>query len=998
MTDDFVHLHVHTEYSMLDGAAALPKLVGRAIQLGQRAVAITDHGNLHGAYAFYKECLNQGVKPIIGMEAYCAPGYERASERSKAEGYSGSGAYSHLTIHAQTSEGLRNLFRLSSQAYSEGFYYKPRIDLQQLDGLKQGLVVSTGCLSGELSVRLQQEDYDGADAYVSWMRDHFQDNFYIELMEHGFEREQVVLKRLLEVAKRHGVPTLGTNDSHYVGPADSILHDAMLCLQTRARLSDENRMRFDGSGYYLKARAEIDLPKEALDNTLVFAERIEEYDFSYPQRMPRSKYPDPVAELERRLLAVYPGDAEHQERRWREFDTICKLGFPDYFLVLADLIGKARLTATRFGPGRGSAGGSLVAYDLGITELEPITHDLLFERFLNEDRISLPDIDIDIDDTRREEFLNLVREEYGEANTAHIGTIGTIGAKAALKDSARVLGYSFQTGTELTWALPRAEFGRQPALSDANWSKSPVHPDVQVDVLRLAEPLEGLARQPGVHASGFIISPEPLIDYLPTWNKAGKGPAVTQWDQHAVEALGFVKFDFLGVKTLGVIDDCVRLLSEQVHGGTAPRLVCDPEGCADQRTFDLLAGGFSTGTFQLDGSGMQRLLQELLPRTIHDLAAVLALYRPGPMGTNAHREYAARKNGRSGVVYPHPELRSKLAPVLGSTYGLFVYQEQVMKALQVVCGYTLKEADEVRRIMGKKQRDKLLDEEVRFYEHATIRGDISEAAAKSLWETLVPFADYGFPKAHAYGYGYVAYWTAFLKANHPKEWFASLLTKEEDPDKITEYINEVRRMGYAVLPPDINESSAVWTPTESGVRYGLATIKGVGEKVIASLSAGVPYDNWADYLRRAPSAARRTNIVNALCQAGAYDSFGSREGLLNVYVRHLEEAANEREALRTGQRPLFPSRYEIPSLGAEWDVRKRGEIATLGVAVSEPPLHVSCPVSLSIEDWRHVREMIEKHPGSAALTIHCGGWEMHKGLVSPENFLKSVAPLGIHQL
>ena len=981
---------------MLDGAARLGPLVSRAARLGQRALAITDHGQLHGAYQFYRECKSQGIKPIIGCEFYVAPESTSSNERRKIEGYSGGGSYSHLTVLATNTEGLRNLFRLNSESYNRGFYYKPRSDLDSLESNKKGLVLASGCLSSELSVYIQRYDEAAIDQYVSRMRDTFGDSFFIEVMEHGFEREQAVTKRLLEVASRHGVPTLGTNDSHYVGPSDSVLHDAMLCLQTRSSFDDPKRLRFDGSGYYLKARRDLQLPKEALDNTLLVAERVEDYDWDTSSKFPSSGYSDPTGELYQRCWDALPNvsygnELVYEERLERELAVITKLGFEDYFLVIADVLEGARSQREpiRFGPGRGSANGSLVAYLLNITRMDPIQHSLLFERFLNEDRVNLPDIDIDVDDSRRDELLELVRSKYGEEACAQICTISTIGAKAAIRDATRVLGHPFNLGSKLSGALPKAEFGRQPSLSDLDRGEAlkGIDKTSGTKILDLANDLEGLARQPGVHAAGFVISPIPLTDVIPTWKQAGKGGAITQWDQHAVEALGFIKFDFLGLRNIGVIDDCLSRLP-----GTPLELPVHPDEATDTQTYRMLGNGHSVGVFQLDSSGMQRLLRKVCPVSIHDIAAVCALYRPGPMGANAHYEYADRKNHRKRIQYPHPELETRLAPILASTYGLFVFQEQIIQALVEVCGYTLGEADVVRKIMGKKDRDTLREEQVRF-EARTSAAGLSQEASLALWGTMVPFADYAFNKSHAYGYAYVSYWTAYLKANYPKEYFCSLLSRETDKEKATEYINEFRRMGYVVLSPDVNESDSGWTVHEKGIRYGLATIKGIGPKVIASIKSRAPYTNWEDFLKRLPDGARRANVLSALIKSGSLDTLGNREVLSDVYLEHAAQAESDLAEIKRGDRRLFPYSYALEHRSPDYTLRQRDEIEVLGVRLSEPPTVITLPANLSSTDWEYVRRSLADNPGSSPLTITVGTWTMDGGSVNISEVMRALAPL-----
>ena len=994
LTDDFCHLHVHTEYSMLDGAASLSKLVGRVSALGQPAVAMTDHGNLYGAYAFYKECNAQGVKPIIGVEAYVAPDGMRATERTRSEGGYSYGAYSHLTLLATNDDGLSNLIRLSSESFSEGFYFKPRIDLDSLARLKSGIIVGSGCLSSELNVYLGRDDGE-ADEYVSRMRDLFGDSFFLEVMDHGFEEERNYTKRVLELAARHRVPTLGTNDSHYVGPDDSVLHDAMLCLQTRTKLDDPKRLKFNGAGYYLKRRSELDLPKEALDNTLLVAERVEEYHFSNTTKMPKYQG-DAEHDLREECWEYYYrhiGDSDvYAERLAYELDIIVRLGFADYFMVLHSVLKKAKQQnpgVERFGPGRGSAGGSLVAFCLGITRIDPVEHGLLFERFLNEHRVSLPDIDIDVDDRYRDDFLELVRQEFGNENCVQLGTIQTIAAKAALKDSARVLGYSYSTGEELVSALPRAEFGRSPALSSAKGIQD--H-----DAYKLGLQLEGLARSPSVHAAGFVISPEPVVNTIPTWNQSGKGHPVSQWDQHAVEALGFVKFDFLGLKNLGVIDETIQLLRQTGQDFSARELVsCVPENARDRRTYDMLSAGNSIGVFQLDGSGMQGLLRRLVPQSIHDIAAVLALYRPGPMGANAHREYADRKNNRSGIQYPHEEFRDSLEGILGSTYGLIVYQEQVMQILQKVAGYDLSQADLVRKAMGKKDRD-LLDSERERYEAGCKAQGYSAEAVQALWELLVPFADYSFNKSHAYAYAYISYWTAYLKANHPSEYFSALLSQEGDPKKTRTYLDELVRLNIPLLPPDVNTSNGSFTPTEKGIRYGLKAIKGIGEAVVDEITSRRPFVGWSDFLQKCSAKVLRSNTIEALIYAGATDSFGSREGLESVCGSHLETIKAEKAAARRGETPLFPNSYAIPRLDIDYSARQRDESSVLGVSISRAPIILEVPINLGSADWDYIATAVEHNPGTSALTLVCGEWSMDAGRVD-EAMVRVVAPLGIRR-
>lgn len=997
MTDDFVHLHVHTEYSMLDGAASLARLVQRAETMGVPALAITDHGNLHGAYKFYNACSATNVKPIIGAEFYVAPGFRANTERVREDGFSGGGSYSHLTVIARNAVGLRNLYRLSTQSYTQGFYQKPRTDLKSLEAMGEGLLILSGCLGGELATRLKYGQPELADKYLDHMKSTFGEHFYVEVMDHDFQLERDVLALLLERALRHDIPVVATNDSHYVSRSDPLLHDAMLCLQTRSKLADEKRMKFDGSGYYLKSRTEMEattiLPPESLNNTLLVASSVESYGdvFDHRLRMPVSGYADPEAEIYRRVLSqLDPGTPEYDQATY-ELLIICRLGFADYFLVLSDLVRVAKSRSISVGPGRGSAAGSYVSYLLGITGLDPMEFDLSFERFLNADRVSLPDIDIDIPDDQRDEVVQIAREMYGQDRAARIGTIGTIGARAAIKDAAFVLGYPYKVGDAICGALPPPVAGRAPALSELNEDKIDlrvVPEDTLLPILGLAEKLEGLVRQPGQHAAGVVISPEPLDEIMPLWKQAKPEYMVTtQWDMHAVEELGLVKFDLLGLANLAIIDGTVERYE---LGNLGLELGTRREMLKDERTYDMLCRGESVGVFQLDGRGMQNLLRRLRPRTIDDIAAVLALYRPGPMGVNAHWEYADRKNGRKPVLYPHPEFRERLSDILGPTYGLIVYQEQVTATLVELCGYTVNEADSVRKAMGKKDRE-LLDKE---RERVLSTPGYSREALQSLWDILVPFADYAFNRAHAYGYAIISFWTAHLKARFPAEYFSTVLTKEKDVAKVREYMDEVRRLGIAILPPDVNTSDVHWTATREGLRFGMGTIKGVGTKVLEGVVRNRPYRSWGDFLRKSPAAVLKTNVVAALCQAGALDSLGKRESIWAVYEDHITLRREERDDLERGEVALQARTYRLPSRPTDFAWRKKQEKDVLGLAISEKPVLIIVPSGLSDTDWEYLRGAVLANPGMSQLLVRVGPWTMPYGLVDSQRILRSLKPLG----
>lgn len=973
-SSDFVHLHTHSEYSMLDGAAGMDALCKEVSALGQPGVAVTDHGNLFGAYALVQAARKHGIKPIVGMEAYVAPGSRHDKAKVKwgtpeqsREDISGGGAYTHLTLLARSDIGVRNLFKLTSRSYSEGFYVKPRIDLELLGELSEGLLIGSGCLSGELQTRLSLAQHDEAEVYVGRMKERFGDAFFIEVMDHGFDREEKLLPGLLELGARHSIRTVATNDSHYIRSEDHHLHDAMLCVGTNRKLSDEKRMRFDGSGYHLRSRGEMEglaLPPVALDNALWVFEQIEDYGsvFEKTVRMPNSGIDRPEDAL-RGLVGWWLDENDkpkhYRDRASYELDVICAQGFSDYFLVLEDVISWAKSQGIQVGVGRGSAGGSLVAYALGITGLDPIVHGLLFERFLNADRISLPDVDVDFESARRDEVINYCVQKYGREYVARVGTIGTFGAKKALRGAARVLGRSFMDGTRLTWCLPRPQFGRMPSLSEADMRKVD-----DLEAFDLAVGLEGLASETGVHAAAFIVSPIPVTDVLPTFIPERKGDPLqaTQFDGETVDKLGLVKYDFLATKVLDVLKSIPFPL---------------PETLDDPKTFELFRSGHTLGVFQMDSVGMRALLKRMGPRTFGDVAAAIALYRPGPMGVNAHLQYADALNGRGDVRYPHPELGDALQDVLGPTYGVIVFQEQILLALQRVAGYSLSQADLVRKAMGKKNREILAAEKPRFMKGCATNG-FSREAATALWTTMEPFADYAFGKAHSYGYAYHSYWTAYYKANYPKEWMAALLSFEDDPDKIVEYSAEIRRMGIRILPPSVNGGIS-WTATEQGVSYGLKSIKGVGEKAAAAIRSGAPYSGWSDYLRRAHKTALNTGVVKALIEAGAMDTLhgvGRRENLLPVYEGHIEQALTERAELARGERTLSPRLYALESLPPVWEDRARQECDRLGVVLSAPAALVRLSRPLSEGEWHFLRSCCIAVAGTSDLAIHFRSWRL----------------------
>jgi DNA polymerase III subunit alpha len=977
--DSFVHLHVHTEYSMLDGAARVGDLVEEVARLEMPAIAMTDHGNVFGAFEFYKQATKAGVKPIIGIEAYVAPESRFDKKRVQwASGgdddVSGGGAYTHMTILAENNHGLKNLFRLSSLASLEGYYYKPRMDRELLSQYADGLIATTGCPGGEIQTRLRMGNYRDAMRAASDYRDIFgANNFFLELMDHGIDVETRVKDDLLKLGRELKLPLLATNDLHYTNHADADAHAALLCVQSGTTLADPKRFKFDNDEFYLKTAAQMrelfrDIP-EACDNTLLIAERCNVKLREGENLMPAFAVPTGESEdswlrkeAERGLQAKF-GDRlsdEYTQRLNYELDVMLKMGFPGYFLVVADLVAHARKVGIRVGPGRGSAAGSLVAYVLGITGLDPIEHGLLFERFLNPERISMPDIDLDFDERRRGEMIKYATEKYGQDRVAQIITYGTIKSKQSIKDATRVLGYPYVIGEKLTKALPPSVMGKDISLSGVFDAKDPRYGEAgefrelynsdadSMKVVDLAKGLEGLKRQWGVHAAGVILSREPLLDVIPIHRREADGAIITQFDMGACESTGLLKMDFLGLRNLSVLDDALLNIKEN----QGIDVVLEDLPLADQKTFELLSRGDTLGVFQLDGGPMRALLRSMAPDSFADISAVIALYRPGPMGENAHNNYADRKNGRKPVEPIHPELSEVLQEILGDTYGLIVYQEQVMAIAQKVAGFSLGRADLLRKAMGKKNKE-ILDKEYVPFEAGMKENGFSTAAIKRLWDVLIPFSDYAFNRAHSAGYGVVSFWTAYLKANFPTEYMAALLTSvRDDKDKSALYLSECRRMGIKVLPPDVNESNAEYTPRGKDIRFGLAAIRNVGEGVVASIKASRTekgeFTSFGDFLAKVDAQVCNKKTIESLIKGGAFDSLQHpRKGLLAIHLEAIDSVIETKRAEAIGQFDLFGGEsmtqvagldIEIPTF--EWDKTTllTFEREMLGLYVSDHPL------------------------------------------------------------
>ncbi|MFE0145845.1 DNA polymerase III subunit alpha [Nonomuraea sp. NPDC059007] len=993
MSDSFVHLHVHTEYSMLDGAAKVKPLVAEAARLEMPAIAMSDHGNMFGAYEFYQSAKGGPVKPIIGIEAYVAPdnrfvkkpvfwGARAETGVADAEGgkdVSGGGRFTHMTMWAKDAQGLRNLFRLSSLASFEGYYSKPRMDRELISNHAEGIIATTGCPSGAVQTRIRLGQYEEAVKVAADYQDMFgKENYFLELMDHGIDIERDVREDLLRLAKQLAIPLLVTNDSHYVTEDQADAHDSLLCVGVGKNKDDPNRFRFNGSGYYLKSASEMrslfsELP-EGCDNTLLVAEMVGDYGdvFTYVDRMPQ--FPDvPEGEtqeswlrkdVERGLEMRYgaPIPAEVMERYETEMKIIGPLGFSSYFLVVADICKYARDNGIAVGPGRGSATGSIVAYATRITELCPLEHGLLFERFLNPERISPPDIDLDFDDRQRDRMVRYVTEKYGTEMTAQVNTFGTIKAKAAVKDASRILGYPFAVGDKITKAMPPDVMGKGVPLAKLFDEDHPRYAEgTEIRALYETDPdvkkvvdtglgIEGLIRGTGVHAAAVILSSAPLLDLIPMHMRDKDKVVITGFDYPSCEEMGLIKMDFLGLRNLGIIDHAIKII-EQNRGVKLDTLSMPLD---DATTYKLMARGDTLGVFQLDGGPMRQLLKLMEPTRFEDIAAVLALYRPGPMAANAHTNYAHRKNGRQDIEPIHPELKEALEPILGTTFHLLVYQEQIMAIARELAGYTLGGADLLRRAMGKKKKE-ILDAEFVNFQSGMRDNKFSDDAIQALWDVMLPFSGYAFNKSHTAGYGLVAYWTAYLKANYPAEYMAALLTSVgDDKDKAAVYLAECRKMGIQVLAPDVNDSMQDFVAVgEDKVRFGLGAVRNVGENVVEGIVKGrkkATYGDFNDFLDKVPLVVCNKRVVESLIKAGAFDSLEHpRKGLLLVHEQAVDSVIDIKKNEAHGQDSLFgsfaesgdeESSFSIAVPDMEWDKKTKldFEREMLGLYVSDHPL------------------------------------------------------------
>src|SRR5881296_2519042 len=953
---EFVHLHVHSEYSLLDGAAQLEKLVQKAKDLRLPAIALTDHGNLFGAIDFYLAAQKAGVKPILGCELYVAPG-SRKERGSQDGGYEGA---NHLTVLARNRAGYRNLIKLVSKAYLEGFYYKPRVDRELLAEHADGLVVLSGCLNSEVSRLLIQGEMGKATKIAGWYQDVVgRDYYFMEVQSHGLEPQAKVTADTLAIAKAIGAPIVGTNDSHYLEAGHGRAHEALLCIQTGTTLSDPSRFRFSTDEFYLKSADEMhqvfaELP-EACQNTIAVAERcnltLEFGTFHLPQyECPSDHTLETYLEERARegLVRRYgpsPGDAI-EARLAQELAVIEKMGFAGYFLVVWDFIRYAREQGIAVGPGRGSSAGSLVAYCLAITNIDPIRYGLLFERFLNPERISMPDMDIDFADDRRDEVIRYVAERYGRDRVAHIITFGTLGAKAAIRDVGRVLGLPYGDVDRIAKLVPN--FPLNITLDDAHQKSLPLAEMVRSqapvrELWEIARTLEGCTRHASVHASAVVISDEPLEEYIPLYKDPKRPELITGYAMGPIEKLGLLKMDFLGLRTLTVLANTVALIKES----RGLDLDLDRLPLDDKKTYEMLSEAKTFGVFQLESSGMRDALRGLRPGQLEDLIAMVSLYRPGPM--ELIPDFIQRKHGRSKITYEHPAMEK----FTRETYGIMVYQEQIMQIASEMAGFTMGEADILRRAMGKKDRELMAKQREKFVNGCRER-NTSAAKAERVWELMEKFAGYGFNKSHGAAYGLVAYQTAYFKANYPVEFMAAFLTSEMgDTDKIVKYIEECRAMGIQVVPPDVNVSAVQFSVAGDAVRFGLAAIKNVGEaamqSILATRAVEGAFKTLDDFCARVDLRLVNRRVIESLVKAGAFDSLGlTRAHLLATTDTALESGQRQQRDRAEGQGSFFemmpaaaPARVSAPAeIMPEWDADQRlaFEKEVLGFYISGHPL------------------------------------------------------------
>jgi len=911
---EFVHLHLHSQYSLLDGACHLERIIEKTKALDMKAVAITDHGNMFGVIDFYILANSSQLKPIIGVEFYEAP----TSRFDKSQSLkSKEDTNFHLVALAKDNTGYKNLLKLVSLSYLEGFYYKPRIDLELLQKYKEGLIILSGCLKGRIPKLILEDKisqaYKTADDYYQILG---KGNFYLELMDTGLKEQKKVNSVLLKISKDLGIPLVATNDVHYIEKEDAFSHEVLLCIQTQTTLTDPKRMRFGTDEFYFKSAQEMwslfkDIP-ESLNNTLEIAERCNvEIEFS-ELHLPNFPVPSQKSPFEflkelcyENLEKKFPKPTPQVLKRLEyELEVIKKTGFAGYFLIIWDLVKFAKENNIPTGPGRGSAAGSLVSYLLGITEINPLEYGLLFERFLNPERVSMPDIDIDFCDEKRPKILEYVASKYGKENVAQIITFGTLQARAVVRDVGRVLGLSYSEVDRIAKLIPsEPNISLDSALQRTPQLRALYESDPKIrQLIDIAKKLEGLSRHASIHAAGVVISDKPLTDYIPLY-KTSEGEITTGFSMGPLEKLGLLKMDFLGLKTLTLIEETLRWI-KKLRG-----IDLDIKSIPldDKKTYELLSAGKTIGVFQLESSGMRDLLRRLKPEKFTDLIHCLALYRPGPIGTGMVSDFIERKHGRQPVSYLHP----KLEPVLKETYGIIVYQEQVMKIASELAGFSLAEADILRRAISKKIPEEMEAQRKKFIE-GCIKNGIPEATAVKIFDLMEYFAGYGFNKSHSTAYALISYRTAYLKANFCTEFMCSLLNSEKNnTDKLVEYITEAKNLGIEILPPDINESYADFTVTGSKkIRFGLMAVKNVGkaavEAIISARNKDGKFKSLKDFCQRVVLRTVNRKVIESLIKCGAFDSLGAkRSQLMSILDKTLESASKKQKNQNKGQLSLF---------------------------------------------------------------------------------------------
>ena len=980
MTKSFVHLHAHTEYSMLDGAAKIVDYLKKVKDLNQPAAAITDHGNLYGAMEFVQKANDLGIKPIIGYEAYITPGsrFDRP-DRENNKRY-------HLTLLAENNIGYQNLVELVSKAYTEGYYYKPRIDYELLDQHHDGLIALSGCLGGELAQHLapdgsveegntsNERSFEKAlDIAKKYQSIFGKENYFIEIHNHGIKQQLDILDDLVEIAELIDAPLVAANDSHYVEENGAEAHDALLCVQTNRTLDDESRFRFDGSGYYVKSAEEMrklfpeDKYPGACDNTLAIADRVN-YEFNFDNSyLPDFPIEDKNVSPEELLkIKVYEGGeskygtltSEIIERIDYELDVINSMGFASYFLIVGDLIEFSKKRNIRTGAGRGSAAGSIVSYCLGITGIEPLEYGLIFERFLNKGRKSLPDIDMDFDERYRNDVIQYAIEKYGQDRVAHIVTFATIKAKQAIRDAARVLGLPFSSGDRVAKLMPPMILGNTATISEclsldeentSGYSKEFYSASEELrkqykndeeakQIIDIALGLEGLRRQDGIHAAAIVISPDTITKFLPIQQKGSNAEIVTQYEMHTVEQLGLLKMDFLGLRNLSIVDRTLELIGSE-------SLDIDNLKLDDEKTFKLFAEGKMTGVFQLESRVAQSTSRSLKPKRFEDIVALVALIRPGPLGAGMHNEFADRANNRKEIEYLHNDLES----ILNETYGVILYQEQVMQIAEKIAGFNLQEADNLRVAMGKKI-PKVMEEQRKKFTDGAVSNNYSEQFAIELFDQIAYFAGYGFNKSHSVPYALLAYQTAYLKANYPAEYIAACLTAvKRDKDRTAIFLSEARDMGVKVSTPDINLSSSDFTVNDNEILFGLSAVRNVGDitadKIVLERESNGDFESIEDFLSRIDSRSLNKRGVEALIQGGGLDKFGlTRKGMFDSAIELIENAKELKANKENNQGSLFEmedsNSTHININNTEWDKKEllEREREMLGFFVSEDPL------------------------------------------------------------